>query len=310
MSLPGSLLALASRQRSLFTLDDARRHAVTQDKLDGHVHRGELHRPHPRVYGLAGVSWPWERRLLAACLAGGPGTSATFRAAAHIWELLDLADPPLEISVPRWRSPRFAAGSPLVIHRPVGDLRHLHTVRRGVPVSNPLLTMVDLAAVASDEEIVDALDAGVAMRLFSLTAVAAARARLAKPGRPGTGRLAVHLEAQILGDRARSVLEARMARLWRRSGLPAATFQHVVRNDAGRFLARCDFAIVELRIAVEVDGWRTHSSPSAIAHDHRRRNRLLAAGWHVVTFTWKQVRDEPDVVAADVRAAISARMAA
>ena len=308
MSLPEALFATASRQRSLFSLAQARMERVSQDRLDRLVRTGSLERPLRAVFALPGVEWTWERRLVAACLAGGPGTAVSHRAAALVWELSEQADPVVEVTIPRSRSPRFVAERSIIAHRPLQlPPRHV-TVRRRIPVTNPLRTMIDFAGVASDAEIEDALDAGVAQKLFTVRAVARMRSRLAKPGRPGPGRLKPFLEAELLGGHARSVLESRMARLWRRFGLPPFVFQYVVRTADGRFVARPDFSIVDVRIAVEVDGWRDHGSPRATARDHRRRNALLAAGWLVITFTWEQVRDDPARVAADIRAAVSARL--
>jgi hypothetical protein len=310
VALPPDLLTTSARQLALFSLDQARMARVSQDVLDGMVRAGSLERPHRGVFAIAGVAWTWERRIRAACLAGGRGSAASHRAGAVIWELVELDDPPVEITVPRNRSPRFDRGAGLVIHRPVELPPRLITVRRGVPVTNPLLTIIDLAAVADTEVVQDAIDAGVALKLFTLRGLNRLRAQIAKPGRPGPGRLKPVLEVEILGDRARSVLEARMARTWQGSGLPGYVEQHVVRDADGRFVARPDFALPELKIAVEVDGWKDHGSPTATARDHRRRNRLIAAGWIVVTFTWNQVRDEPERVITDIRDAISVRLAA
>lgn len=310
MALPPALLRTAAHQLALFSGRQAREHQVTQAVLDGMVRRGELERPHRGVFAIPGVTWTWDRRLLAVCLAGGPGTVGSHRSGAVLWELLDLDDAPLEVTAGRPRSPRFAVEASPIIHRPLDLTPQQVTVRHGVPVTNPLRTVVDLAGVVVEDVLVDAIDAGVALKLFTVKAIDAMRRRLAKPGRPGPGRLRPVLEAEILGDRARTVLEARMARLWRRFGLPPFTFQYVVRDRAGRFVARPDFAISELKIAIEVDGWQDHGSPTATARDHRRRNKLLANGWIVVTFTWNQVKYESARVASDIRDAISARLAA
>ena len=65
-----------------------------------------------------------------------------------------------------------------------------------------------------------------------------------------------------------------------------------------------DFAYPTLRVAIEVDGWETHGSPTAMAADDVRQNKLISAGWIVLRFTWHQVTHEQAEVAAAVRAAL------
>ena len=61
-----------------------------------------------------------------------------------------------------------------------------------------------------------------------------------------------------------SPLETRFLQLLRRSRLPAPRRQYEI-HDEGTFIARVDFAYPEIRLAVEVDGYRFHSSrPSCV----------------------------------------------
>lgn len=91
-----------------------------------------------------------------------------------------------------------------------------------------------------------------------------------------------------------------MARLLARHELPAATFQHVVRRS-GRFVARVDFAYSAIRLAVEVAGFGSHSSPRALQSDLDHQNALVELGWTVLRFTWNDVVRRPEAVAARVR---------
>jgi very-short-patch-repair endonuclease len=59
-------------------------------------------------------------------------------------------------------------------------------------------------------------------------------------------------------------------------------------------------------IAIEVDGWNTHGTPRALDSDLDRQNGLVLRGWRVLRFTWKQVTQRPDEVAATIRAALRA----
>jgi very-short-patch-repair endonuclease len=62
----------------------------------------------------------------------------------------------------------------------------------------------------------------------------------------------------------------------------------------------------EARVAVELDARSTHATLSAFERDRERRDRkrdrvLLAAGWHPVRVTWRQLEFTADRLAADPR---------
>lgn len=67
--------------------------------------------------------------------------------------------------------------------------------------------------------------------------------------------------------------------------------QYPVTAEEQRF--RLDFAIPSVtrdgRLAIEIDGHATHSSPAAIAHDRRRQRILERAGWRVIRFGGSEV---------------------
>ena len=58
---------------------------------------------------------------------------------------------------------------------------------------------------------------------------------------------------------------------------------------------------------VELDGRAFHATAAAFERDRARDRRLQAADWTVVRVTWRQLRDEPEIVVADLR--ISAQTA-
>ncbi|MGY2129140.1 endonuclease domain-containing protein [Blastococcus sp. SYSU DS0617] len=81
--------------------------------------------------------------------------------------------------------------------------------------------------------------------------------------------------------------------------------QFVVRDADDRFVARVDLAFPAQRVAVEYDGAR-HGRPGQPAHDRRRLNALVAAGWRVVHLTAADLHD-PDGAIASVRAVLRER---
>ena len=53
---------------------------------------------------------------------------------------------------------------------------------------------------------------------------------------------------------------------------------------------------------VETDGWDTHRIRAAFEADRARDARLKLAGYEVVRFTHRQVREEPEQIAGTLRA--------
>jgi very-short-patch-repair endonuclease len=61
-----------------------------------------------------------------------------------------------------------------------------------------------------------------------------------------------------------------------------------------------DFLWRERRLAVEIDGYRFHSTARRFEHDRRKDAALHAAGPEVRRFTFWQVQDAPLLVVAGV----------
>ena len=64
---------------------------------------------------------------------------------------------------------------------------------------------------------------------------------------------------------------------------------------------KADFLWPAERLVVETDGRASHSTHAAFEDDRRRDQSLMLAGYRVVRFTWRQVAQEPEAVAATVR---------
>jgi very-short-patch-repair endonuclease len=302
---PDARLAdLAADQHGLVTLAQARSCGLTRHGLHWRLSSRRFEEVHPAVYRIAGAPDTHPAALRAAALAVAPDGVVSHRSAAWLWGLLPDEGEAVEVSVPRPRGPRLEG---VVVHRS-RDLVPTHTtLRDGIPVTNPLRTLVDLGAVSSRWTVEDALDRGLADRRFTVAAVEWMRHEVARPGRRGCGVLRTVLDERALGAAPPDgMLEPRMARLLRSHGLPPAVFQHPVPEAR----ARLDFAHPELRLAIEVDGYEVHGSPRAMTADHERHNRLVAAGWTVLRFTWEQVVRRPGEVAKAIRSALDTQMTA
>jgi hypothetical protein len=265
---------------------------------------GLLVEVHRSVYRMAGVPPSPEGAAFAAVRAAGPGAGASHATAVWLWG--PLPEPPErpEIAVPPGRSARLHG---VRVHHP--DLvlapRWIR-LRRGIPTVDPLLAMLQLGASLPRGAVEDALERGVISGLFSVASLEWVRAELAARGRNGAGVLGAILDDRALGrDRPDGMLEPRMAQLCARFGLERPTFQHVVRDAAGRFVAKVDFAYVDLRAFLEVDGYEVHGTPAAMEADFDRQNRLVALGWVPIRFGWRLLVRRPAAVAAQIDAVLA-----
>jgi very-short-patch-repair endonuclease len=171
------------------------------------------------------------------------------------------------------------------LHRPVSAPAHV-TRRRGVPCTDPLRTLVDLAGVAPAREVDDAVDQALASQLLTVEALEAEVGRLSRPGRCGVGlmRSALHRRG-LIGAPAPSVLESRTLRLLRRAGIEPVAVEVRV-GEGGRY--RIDIALTPV-LVIEVDGYAFHFSPEQKTEDERRRRRLRLSGVEVLVYTWRDV---------------------
>jgi hypothetical protein len=123
---------------------------------------------------------------------------------------------------------------------------------------------------------------------------------LGRRGRPGAGLLRRLLrERGFIGVPSPSVLESKTQRLFSRYHLPVPESE-LTTGDDGEY--RLDFAYVDIRLAIEVDGYVWHFSPQHKRRDEARRNALVLQGWQILVYTWRDVTEDPARVAAEIAA--------
>jgi very-short-patch-repair endonuclease len=289
---------LARIARAQHGIVSARQLDLTKDQLHDRVKAGRLERVHCGVYRVGGAPATWESRLMAACLAAGRQAMASHRAAALLWGF-EGVDPVAEICVPRDRYLRLDG---VTVHRMADG--YTGSLRNGVPVTQPARTLVDLGAVATEQQVDEALTQALVRRLVSVDGVREALDAVARKGRAGVGPLRESLNYRD-PKHPDGQLEPRMQRLLRRHGLPSAQFQFEVLPRT-----RVDFAYPGRRLAIEVDGYGPHAGRAAFQRDRTRQNRLVAAGWTVLRYTWVDVVKRPNYVAAQLRGMLARERAA
>jgi very-short-patch-repair endonuclease len=261
---------------------------VTSDEIRARLSSGStLWRVHPGVYATFGTSLGYEGRVLAACLAAGPGSVASHRTALKLWDLLE-GDQPIDITSPRWAKPVPAR---VTMHRPL-DLRTVDvTQQRDVPLTNPIRSLLDAGAVLTPGQVATCVELALTDDLVTVRGLRVILEDLGRKGRTGTGALRGHLDRRALGDRRpESMLEPLMARLLlkRDLGIGPVEYQATLRLE-GRTL-HPDFLICLPRVVVEVDGLEAHGSRTALDYDLERQNLLVRHGFLVLRYTRTHLR--------------------
>jgi very-short-patch-repair endonuclease len=250
--------------------------------IQSRLRKHYLHQLHRGVYAVGHMALVPLAREMAAVLACGHTAAISHRSVAVVWHMLPASDDAeIDVTVASGKGRRPG----LRIHRSKllwpRDVQHL----RGLPVTAPWRTLVDLADTATDRELERATHEALTRRLLSAGRL---RSQLAQyRGRRGIGRLKKLLEDADPPTLTRSEAEERFLALVRAAGLPAPEVNVRIHGHEVDFLWR-DQALV-----VEVDGFQFHSTRAAFERDRRRDAELQSAGLRAMRVTWRQVVEAP-----------------
>lgn len=295
-----AIAAIAASQHGVVTHRQLAALGLSAVAVSRRARRGALHRLHRGVYAVGHPLLTQRGRWQAAVLACGHDAALAFRSAGAMWRLLEPTGiTPIDVVVPHGRRAHdgvrtYAAVLP-------DDERTRHD---GIPVTTPERTLLDLAAVLGRHRLQRAADlAGVGDP--------SRRRRIEEllERHRGARGLVVLREVIVAAQEGRAIprseFEERFVRFLRLHGLPSAATNGEI--TVGDVPYEIDAAWPERRIAVEVDGWEFHRTREAFEADRERDRRLAVAGWRVVRITWRQLRDDPEVVGAHLRALLEAR---
>jgi len=292
-----SVPEIASRQRGLFTRQQAFAAGWSQSALTHALHGGELRQVRRGIYvpiaAPSGIAWQDARRehviQAVAALISHPKTWASHTAASV---LLDL--PVLDVP----RQPCLTVGPG---HTGTIDGVHLHRSRlwRGdlgrlgqLPLTSPARTVTDVARERGVEAGLVVADAVLRRNLASAQALedSACRCR-GWPGARHAREVAHHAD-----PRAESALESRSR--WRllNTDLPEVWPQTEIWID-GRFVGRVDFYWDELGVIGEADGWDKYEiDRSRFRYEKRQQESYERAGAAVVRWETADLDRFDDVV--------------
>ena len=217
---------------------------------------------------------------MAAVRACGEGAVLCGMAAAHLLRIIKGAPPPPEVMAP---TKRRIKGIRTHRSRHPSPRNSDATTSRGVPVTTPARTLVDLAAVLSEDELARAChEAGVRHG----TTPAQVEAILARrPSSPGAGKLRAILRGDV--RTTLSKLEKRFLELLRVAGLPLPETNRRVGTK------RVDCRWPGYRLTVELDSYTYHHSRHAWELDRRREREAYARGDQFRRYTYGDVFERP-----------------
>lgn len=177
------------------------------------------------------------------------------------------------------------------------------TTIEGIPVTKPARTILDLASDEPEEVVARCLDDALRRRHVSLPFLERWLDDPTRKRHRGWRMLRRLVEERATFGMTESPLESQFLRLLRDAGLPLPMLQYVV-ELGGQFVARVDFAYPDKRVAIEIDGFRTHDGRLQFDEERARGNELEALGWHVLRVTAKHLEQDPNGVIAWVRSSL------
>ena len=276
------IAAVADRQRGRVS----RRQLLTVGVSDQVIRRllahETLRRRHRGVYvygHAAEVPFGEEMAALLSCgeFAWLAGTSA-----GAVWQLrASPRDAAIHLVVPMSHSARGPAQ--VIVHRSRSLTPADVTVHRGLPVTTPERTLLDIGDTESERCVEQSLDEALGLRITSRTKMRELLAR--SPGRHGAPLLHRLIDPQRPSSRTRSVPEERILGALRQAGIE----QPECNVDVSDY--NCDFYFRRAGVVVEFQSFQWHASRFTFTRDRRKRRALERAGLVVVELIAEDLTD-------------------
>ncbi|HEX6147988.1 MAG TPA: type IV toxin-antitoxin system AbiEi family antitoxin domain-containing protein [Acidimicrobiia bacterium] len=294
-------LSRARRQQfGVFTPKLAEAAGVNRTQVRRLLQRGDIERLFPAVYGLTAIPDSWERRAIAAQLAGGGPAVLSHGAAAKIHGLQHLAtrNPALELTYPRDARPK---DPPVRAHE-----SYIMTPDDIVSVgcflvTSALFTIGALALRRPPVIIAKAIDAAVVDRRTTVADVRELIVRMWHT--PGVVCLREALHLMTPGaELTRSEMERLFLRICELFGLPRPEVNVRV-VDANGDVRYVDFLFREVGLVVEINAHPAHGTTLGVRLDGSRQNALTPR-FQVLNYDGADLTDRPEVVAKEVRRAL------
>jgi hypothetical protein len=275
----GRVARRAADAWSVLSLEELRGCGLSEDMVSRRVRRGQLHWLHQGVYAVGHPNVPLEGTFLAAVKACGPRAALSHFSAAALWGMVEWDGRYREVTV-KDTTPRVHSG--IRVHRTrilaAKDVRR----RRGIPVTSPARTALDLCSQFPERAARRAIRTAISDRHLNL------RHLLAILGEQGR-RPGAKLLRRIIADGpapTRSVLEDVVLDLILAAGIERPDVNVPIIIEGRRTIP--DFRWPQKQLVVEADGAAWHENKLAREADAERQALLEAHGERVVRVTWEQ----------------------
>jgi very-short-patch-repair endonuclease len=289
------LAELAEGQHGVVARRQVERLGLGRRGIALRLRSGRLHRLYPGVYSVGHRILSQHARWMAAVLFCGPGAVLSHRSAAALWGIRAGGGTRIHITSPS----RSRSHGPIQRHFSVLPDDEV-TEHDGIPVTTVPRTIFDLAAVSSAEVAEAALRQSEYLRLYDHLSLPHLLERY--PRRRGSRAVRECLaRRRETAGRSRSWLEEVFLPFLDRYRLPRPQQLNAWIEVGGRrFEVDCFWP--GARAIVELDGFAAHGTRIAFEEDRARDRRLRVAGYGVTRIAPEQIEDEPDALAADLRA--------
>ena len=292
----GSIAELAREQHGVVSRPQLIGLGMGSRAIEGRLERGSLHRLHKGVYKVGYRRVGRKGRWMAAVLAGGEGAVLSHRSAALLWRLLPPRAESIAITCPPGRIVRRQG----IVGHEAGLRGDEWTIDDGIPATSPFRTIFDLAAVSPMRELERAFHEAEAREMTDRVSLSVLLERY--PGRRGSRKLMALLGSTAPVGITRNDFEEAFLALVDAHRLPRPRMNADL-AIRGRFF-EIDALWEGRRFAVELDSRSIHGTRKRFESDRLRDRILVAEGWKTMRISWRQLRDEPEEIVADLRSAL------
>jgi very-short-patch-repair endonuclease len=189
------------------------------------------------------------------------------------------------------------------LHRSTVDTP-LDVVRHGIwRVTSPALTLLQLGAVATRDEVEKACEFAVLTGLVRPEQLEVVLDRFGGSGMRGAATLRALLDERT--EAPESELEWLLIGIVRRYCSFEPVRQHEVVINGKKY--RLDLAVPEVKVSLEAVGRRWHDGRAAVEADTRRRTAITAAGWAVLEYRWADCKRRPKGIGLEIEATVQSR---
>jgi very-short-patch-repair endonuclease len=257
------IATIAANQHGVISTAQLGSAGLTREAIAKRARSGRLHRLHRGVYAVGHSRVTFEGRCMAAVLACGDAAVVSHGSAAGIWRLLFPAPGPIDVTLAGNGGRKKRPG--ISIHRSRTLNAQVTRRRFGIPVTNAARTLRDIRRTLPQPVFRKALRRALDLRLIRSSGIAEA-------------------------DLSRSELERLFLALCRLHRLPRPE----VNVRIGSY--EVDFLWRDRGLIAETDGFRHHGGRASFETDRARDAHLQSAGFRVVRFTYRQVKEKTAVV--------------